>query len=104
MSVQEDTALPQEKQPRLYNVKQHSFRSAWLSEYSWLVYENEHMTCNVCTHAGKKKPFTSECTNFQNSTLMRYKISKDDVELYLMWQNSFIPAAVRGQPRSAHAY
>ena len=43
MSVQEDTALPPEKQPRLSNVKLRSFRSAWLSEYSWLVYENEHI-------------------------------------------------------------
>ena len=80
MSVQEDTALPPEKQPRLSNVKQRSFRSAWLSEYSWLVYENENMTCNVCTRAGKKNPFTSGCTNFQNSILMRHKISKDHVE------------------------
>ena len=48
------------------------FRDDWLKNYPWLEYDGHKMTCKICVAEGKDNPFTSGCTNFRHSTLVRH--------------------------------
>ena len=48
------------------------FRDDWLKNYPWLEYDGHKMTCKTCVAEGKDNPFTSGCTNFRHSTLVRH--------------------------------
>lgn len=70
---EQSTSQPREK--RQFQVK-------WLTDdrfKNWLVYDekNASMTCRICTKMSKKNPFTTGCTNFRTSTLIRHQTSAD---------------------------
>ncbi|KAG1653606.1 Transmembrane protein C17orf113 [Nymphon striatum] len=65
------------KKPKLVR----SFRSEWLSNYTWLRFDNSTgMKCEVCIAAKKTNPFTYGCTSYQNTTLTRHQSSKEHIE------------------------
>lgn len=59
------------------------FQKNWLTEFEWLVHDNDKMFCNICLRASStKKSFSSSifvvgCTNMQRSTLSRHQLSDD---------------------------
>lgn len=60
------------KAPKPDSKVKREFRKEWLEQHFWLSYENNKMTCSVCTSEGKDNPFTSGCMNFRSSTLTRH--------------------------------
>ena len=48
------------------------FRDDWVKNYPWLEFDAHKMTCKTCVAEGKDNPFTSGCTNFRHSTLVRH--------------------------------
>ena len=51
------------------------FRDIWLKQYPWLEFDGHKMSCKNCVSEGKDNPFTSGCTNFRHSTLVRHMSS-----------------------------
>ena len=54
------------------NVPKREFNPAWLEKNPWLKFDNKKMTCEICISEGKDNPFTSGCTNFRHSTIVRH--------------------------------
>ncbi|XP_060568155.1 zinc finger protein 862-like [Ruditapes philippinarum] len=71
-NVENDPNPPKEKKSITKVKVDREFRKEWLTKYPWLLYESNKMTCNICISEGKDNPFTSGCTNFRHSTLVRH--------------------------------
>ena len=59
-------------------VAKRSFQDSWLEKYKWLKYDPpKGMFCSCCQQSEKLNPFTSGCTNYRTSTLVRHIESQD---------------------------
>ena len=54
--------------------KPRKFLEDWLTEFKWLVNDpNDGMKCSLCLKHGRKNVFTSGCTDYQHSSLVRHQ-------------------------------
>ena len=68
--VETETKQPSASKPKASDER--TFKNSWLGGFPWLQYEAGKMTCKFCVTEGKDNPFTSGCTNFRHSTLLRH--------------------------------
>ena len=65
-AVDQTTAKPRESKTC------REFRDDWLKNYPWLEYDGHKMTRKTCVAEGKDNPFTSGCTSFRHTILVRH--------------------------------
>jgi hypothetical protein len=61
-------------------VRRRKFLPQWLDKFPWLQYNNDTMTCKVCTKfpdlADSGSSFLSGCTSFHSATLQSHELSQ----------------------------
>ena len=75
-SDSEDNQPPEKKAKKVII---RSFQQKWFNDYDWLEYDSEKklMYCKLCKKCKKDTAFTTGCSNFRTSTLVRHVNCKD---------------------------